>query len=138
MQLVAHFLCIGNPVGDTLPSPFWFPDGWPVGTYHTELCNDSSLLPPLSPPIRLRRTCPPCWTLPTRRPPLGPRGDLVILASISLALRMPNVFLRTMWMKTRDISEFQLLPSTPCHSAANISMKRRLTALDGVAYQLAD
>ena len=63
---------------------------------------------------------------------------LVILARISQTRRMPNVFVRTTWAKTRGLSEFQLREITPCHSAARIAVKRRATASEGVAYQLAD
>ena len=38
----------------------------------------------------------------------------------------------------RGLSEFQLLSRTPHNSADKISVKRRPTAPEGVAYQLAD
>ena len=62
----------------------------------------------------------------------------MIRARIYRAWRMPNVFVRKMWAKTRGLLEFQLRERIPRHSAANIDMKRRPTALEGVAYQLAD
>ena len=77
-------------------------------------------------------TRPACW-------PLSQRSmRLVILARISRARRMPNVFVRTIWAKTRGLSEFQLLLKTLRHSSDNIAVKRRPTAPEGVAYQLAD
>ena len=63
---------------------------------------------------------------------------LVILARISRAWQMPNVFVRTTWVKTRGLSEFQLYEITPRHSASKISVKRRPNAPEGLAYQLAD
>ena len=63
---------------------------------------------------------------------------LVILAGISRAQRTPNVFVIMTWEKTRGLSDFQLLLSSYRHSAAKIAVKRRPTAPEGVAYQLAD
>ena len=62
----------------------------------------------------------------------------MILARISRDWRTPNVFVRTMWAKTRGLSEFQLSEITPRNYAAKISVKRRPTATEGVEYQIAD
>ena len=40
--------------------------------------------------------------------------------------------------KTRGLSEFQVLPSTPCHSAAIMTMNRCPTVPEGVEYQIAN
>ena len=63
---------------------------------------------------------------------------LFFLAQISRAWRTPIVLVSTTWAKTRGLSEFQLREITPRHSAARITVKRRPTAPEGVAYQLAD
>ena len=62
----------------------------------------------------------------------------MILARISLARRTPNVFMRTTWAKTRDLSELQLRARTPRRSVAKIAVKPLPTAPEGVAYQIAD
>ena len=62
----------------------------------------------------------------------------MILARISRARRMPNVLVKMAWAKTMGLSELQLLLRTPRHSAARIAVKRRPTAPEGVAYQLAE
>ena len=77
-------------------------------------------------------TRPACW-------PLSQRSmRLVILARISWSWQTPNVLVSTTWAKTRGLLEFQLHDRTPRHSAARIALKRRPTAPEGVAYQLAD
>ena len=62
----------------------------------------------------------------------------MIHACISLALRKPSVLVRMTWEKTRGLLEFQLLPTTPLHYAASMAVKRRNTAPECVAYQLAN
>ena len=63
---------------------------------------------------------------------------LLICFWISLALQTPNVFVKTMWEKTRGLLEFQLLSRTLRHFAAKIAVKRRPTAPEGGTYQLSD
>ena len=73
-----------------------------------------------------------CW-------PLSQRSmRLVILAQISWSRRTPNVFVSTTRANTRGMSDFQLRDITPGHSATRIAVKRRPTAPEGVAYQLAN
>ena len=84
-------------------------------------------------PSALASPTRPAWR------PLSQRSICCIsLALISRALQTPNIFVRTTWAKTRGISEFQLLPITPRHSADKITVRQRPTAPEGVAYQLAD
>ena len=63
---------------------------------------------------------------------------LFILARISLALHTPNVFVRTTWLKTSDLSEFQFLLSLSYHTATSIAINRHPTAPEVMEYQMAD
>ena len=62
----------------------------------------------------------------------------MIHTRIYFDLWTPKVFVRTMWAKTRGLSEFQLLLITPRQSAPKISVKRCPSAPKGVTYQLAN
>ena len=76
LQPVARFLCIDHPGGDTSPPhPCWLPNGRPAVAYPTTMCHGSSRLPPITPPPRHWRPCPPWRPLPPRRLLTGPRGD---------------------------------------------------------------
>ena len=88
-------------------------------------------LPSLSAPYASASPTRPAW-----RPLSQSSICLVIRYKISLALRKPNVFVRTTWEKMRGLSEFQVLPSIPHHSAASMAMNRIPTAPEGLAYQL--
>ena len=68
-------------------------------------------------------------TRPTGRP-LSKISILILIRFlISLALRIPNAFVRTMRVKTRGISYFQLLLRTTCHYTSSISVNRHPTDL---------
>ena len=90
-------------------------------------------LPSLASPSASTSPTRPAWR------PLYQRSiRLVIHAWISLALRTPNVFMRTTWEKNRGISDFQVLLSTPRHYSARMAVNWRPTAPKGMAYQLTD
>ena len=55
---------------------------------------------------------------------------------ISWVLRITNFLLSTMWEKTRGLSEFQLMLSTPCHSAVSIYVNWHPTAPEVVTYHM--
>ena len=62
----------------------------------------------------------------------------MIIARISRARWVPNVFVRTTLEKTRGLLEFILCDITPHYSVAKIAVKQHPTAPEGVAYQIAD
>ena len=146
LQTVTPYLCIGHTGEDTLPLSCWCLGRRPASDYPTALCCGSYGILPHPPPLLIWQSCPP-WKHPSAsadptRSAWKPLSQsfilLVICALISLALRTPNVFETTTWAKKGVYQSYRDYLRTPCHSAATISINWRLTALEGVAYQLAD
>ena len=141
-----HGLC-ALVIQEEAPSPLTvvcLADSLPQLTrqYRVMVASGYHLTPPFPPLAALYSLTAPSAsespTRPAKRPIYQRSIRLVIRARISLALRTLSVFVRMTWSKTRSLLDFQILPSTPYHSADSIALKRRPTAPEGVAYQLAD